>query len=361
MSTKIHSLYIHYPHCLHLCNYCDFFKTSIQENSNSLFVGNLEAQIQQHKNFLESIDAEIGELQTLYIGGGTPALIGKDFDQFQRVLTKAYRFSSTIEFTLEVDPGLCTKEDLIVFRDSGVNRFSIGVQSIDPLIQPFLDRSHTVKEIYQLLENVSEIGLNCSVDFMLGLAHPKYLQRNIEKELEQILKFRPNHISLYILTVPKHYDFFDLLPTEDAIAAEYEKTFEVLRANGFEHYEVSNYALKTRESQHNWKYWKQESVAALGPSATGFVNLGDKAIRYKWGTNDQGPRVVEELNLHEMQIERTYTLSRTKLGILISEHTQNLKLLKQFSMQGFGVFQGDRFVFNTQGRLILDSLVEKLI
>ncbi len=356
----INSLYIHYPYCKHLCHYCDFYKNIATEGSANEFINSIRSSLETHQKFLTEEGLSASPLETLYMGGGTPSLMGKNFKEFRKLLEEYFDLTQLKEFSLEVDPGTCTREDLQTFKELGVNRMSLGIQSFDPLVQPFLDRSHNHKDIVELLEDISSLSINYSVDFMLGLAHPNYLVRDIEKELKEILSFYPNHVSLYILSVGKSYPFNDLLPSDEMIAEEYKKVHDYLVSQGFIHYEVSNYAKENFESAHNWKYWNQENYMALGPSATGLLSLNHGGIRYKWSP-DNKKISQENLTKEQLYLEKLYTSLRTKKGVNLNEFTLDKKVLTEFEKQGYGRLVSDWFCFNDRGWVILDSLVDKLL
>ena len=157
--------------------------------------------------------------------------------------------------------------------------------------------------------------MNYSVDMMIGLPCSEQYRRDIIGELQQVLSYGPSHISLYILTVPKHYLHFAQLPSEEWIAEEYLRASEYLEQQGMVHYEVSNFALPGKESWHNLQYWTMQSVAAIGPSATGLlVKNNQDALRYKWQTT-RADWVCEPLGPGEIKLERLYMLMRTNRAI----------------------------------------------
>lgn len=356
----VNSLYIHYPYCKHLCHYCDFYKNVSTDSSSNNFIKSFKNSLVYHNNFLKDSGIQISKLETLYMGGGTPSLLGKNFKEFYSILSGEFDLTQLKEFTLEVDPGTCSEEDLILFKKLGVNRMSLGIQSYDPLVQPYLDRSHNIAGIDSLLKLVNNLDINFSVDFMLGLAHPSYLKRDIEKELEGILKYSPNHISLYILSVSSSYPFRNYLPSDEVVADEYIKVHEILTKKNFSHYEVSNYGLEGFESKHNWKYWNQESYLALGPSATGLIINEDKGIRYKWAP-DNIKVTTEYLTKDQLKLEKFYTSLRTKKGIDPSEFNIDESILTSYCSAGYGEMVSKCFRFNEKGWVILDSLVDKLL
>ena len=252
----------------------------------------------------------MGELETLYFGGGTPSLWGKEGAEFfQGFLEGAgLTFSPTREWTMELNPGSWEQESVESWLALGVNRFSVGVQSLDNRFLKILDRVHRRDEVLETLGFLRDCGVNYSVDFMIGLPFSSEMNRCITSELEQIFEFSPQHLSLYILTVPPHYTHFEDLPPEEFIEDEYLGVSRFLEDRGMVHYEVSNFALPGRESRHNLRYWSMDSVAAIGPSATGF--LAESALRYKWKTH--APELsLEELSPDQFKLERLYMAMRT--------------------------------------------------
>lgn len=360
-------LYLHFPFCRHLCNYCDFYKKipqspaeleSFHEYLTKSWIKLEELAVTHQETF--------SSLESLYIGGGTPSLWGEEGATFlQRFLTdRAIARQNDCEWTLEVNPGSWTKEGLKAWRSVGVNRYSLGIQALDQRFLKILDRVHSLDEVYETLTYFGEENLNFSVDFMLGLPNSKLWERSIEKELREILKFNPKHISLYILTVPAHYRHFNELPDEEWIENEYLLVANLLKQEGFEHYEVSNFAKPGFESRHNLAYWRNETVAALGPSATGyFANAG---FRYKWVTTrpDYSP---EQLTQAEQELEKTYMRLRTSLGLNLRESFPNQSevKLRQLVDQWVGkdlVVESSEMVVKptSKGFLLLDSLMNDL-
>jgi oxygen-independent coproporphyrinogen-3 oxidase len=268
---------------------------------------------------------------------------------------------------MELDPGAWDEKSFQLWKQAGVNRVSIGVQSFDPNGLNFLDRSHNYQDVIETLEYFSLEKINFSVDFMIGLGLPD-TNRNIVKELEEILAYHPNHISLYILTVGNHYPLKKFIPEDEIISNEYQIVDEFLSSQGFNHYEVSNYAKPGFESKHNQQYWLQNSVAGIGPSASGFMKKdATKATRYKWAPG-KGEMIFEELNLEQIWLEKIYLTLRTsrpwKLQeiLLNSEQTEKYeKILEGWSLQGLVNREREAYQMNAKSWIILDCLVRQLL
>lgn len=363
---KVESLYIHFPYCRHLCNYCDFFKSKIDVDSHdySSFENSLVKYFEVNHSWLHENGFQMKELSTIYFGGGTPSLWGERGAKFFKdFFHNKYSFAEGYEFSIEVNPGSWTERGVKSWLDAGVNRFSIGVQSTNQDFIKYLDRVHDRNEVFRTLEFFEKLNCNYSVDFMLGLPFSDVRERNIESELREILPFGPSHLSLYILTVGKSYKHYSNLPSDQYIESEFNFVSEFLARNNFEHYEVSNFALKGKQSQHNLKYWDNDSVAAVGPSATGFLRFENQAIRYKWMPSEQIKFNQETLNSSELQLEDLYLSLRTSKGINLSTYKNNSKdlgVLNDWVSRGLASVQNEKFILNSKGFLIMDSLVEQL-
>lgn len=372
----VSSLYIHFPFCRHLCNYCDFYK-SLKENEQQVHEFNtfLNESFKVHENLFNEYGYQWGPLKTLYIGGGTPSLWGLSGAQLIKdwVKTKLEGFSEKYEFTLEVNPGGWKPEEIESWISAGVNRISFGVQSYNDKFLEHLDRIHRIKETNQTIKYIKSLNINYSVDFMLGLPYSERDNRDIIHELEEILKWDPPHISLYILTTKEKYVHQKALPQEEWIEREYLEVSDYLTNKGYNHYEVSNFSKPGFESQHNLKYWNAESVAAIGPSASGF--LFEKSLRYKW-KNKQLNFDVENLNQNQLKLEKLYLKLRTDRGIdgrnfFKNDELQsflNLKklwsekgLLKSSSASGSLSDSHDAsVVLNSKGMLQMDFFIDEI-
>lgn len=273
---------------------------------------------------------------------------------------KKISFAEDYEFTLEVNPGGWDEESLAEWRRMGVNRFSLGIQSYDSHMIKLLDRVHSLEDVKDLLSFFKKIGVNYSVDFMLGLPSSEEHKRDVLKELDQVLAYNPSHISLYILTVKSNYVHHTKLPSEEWIEKEYLSVSEYLKEKGYGHYEVSNFAKKGFESAHNLNYWKSKSVGALGPSATGL--LSEAKIRYKWKTKSAEIE-EEELTVEQMQLEYVYMALRSSVGLEINFFKDNVEAINLFSSwtkRDHAYIENERVFLTSAGFLILDSLMDDL-
>ena len=358
----IDSLYIHFPFCAHLCNYCDFYKKVPTDKKKDFetFHLHLIDSFKIHQNLIEKHGYSWAPLKTLYIGGGTPSLWGTEGSQFLKKLfdDNQITLEADCEFTLEVNPGAWTEEVLASWQDLGVNRYSLGIQSFNKEMIKYLDRVHSIEDVYETLQYFYDHQLNFSVDFMLGLPFSEKLNRNVIEELKIALKFKPSHFSVYILTVKENYKHYQNLPSEEWIEDEFLQVSDFLNQNGFLHYEVSNFSLPMKQSVHNLNYWKSNTVAALGPSATGF--LSEERLRYKWASQKL-EMVMEELTEAEFNLEKIYMSIRSQSGIRLIDFPVRLEsLVEEWKGKNLVRVEDGIVTLTSRGYLLLDSLMNDL-
>lgn len=362
MEKKIESLYLHFPFCKHLCNYCDFYKKVPSNRALEIdgFHEYLEKAFNEHEKLMKVNGYSWVPLKTLYIGGGTPSLWGMEGKIFLEnfLIRHNLTLAPNCEFTMEVNPGSWTNEILEAWESIGVNRYSLGIQSLNGQVVKNLDRVHTIDDVYETLEYFHKKRINFSVDFMLGLPYSKELNRDVLEELTKVLKFKPFHFSVYILTVKNNYKHYSQLPAEEWIEKEFLDVSNFLTEKGYDHYEVSNFALPGFKSKHNLSYWESKTVAALGPSATGFL-VEDK-LRYKWKTKEASME-LENLTSEELRLEELY-MSLRSLGIDLNAkiaEDENWKALsaKWVEKKLAKIDEKGHLSLTSQGYLLLDSMM----
>jgi oxygen-independent coproporphyrinogen-3 oxidase len=263
------------------------------------------------------------------------------------------------EATMEVNPDSFNEKTIDAWKSIGINRFSLGVQSLDSRYSKVLDRAHSVDDALKAIKFFKDRNENFSVDLMLGLPFSREWNRNIMRELEELLKYRPNHFSIYILTVKGDYPYLRELPPEDWIEKEYLEVSQFLKSEGYDHYEVSNFSLKGYRSEHNMQYWRNASVAAIGPSATGFLNSGDEGIRYKWKPT-QVEFSKEVLGPEQLALEDVYLGLRTSEGHK-TDDPRFIDLATKWAHKGLAQMPSRGIIsLTSKGYLLLDSLMDEL-
>ena len=362
--TQVSSLYIHVPFCRHLCNYCDFYKRKYEPGSTQFedFHRFLVTSWQRHEQLMTEKNVNWSPLSSVYLGGGTPSLWGIDGAKFfEKSILSKIKILPDAEFTMEVDPGTWSPEMIEAWQKLGLNRISIGTQTLSPEFLKIMDRDHSLEESFSLLKFCQDNRWNFSLDFLLGLPFSREKKRNIKNELEALLSFAPKHISLYILNARSKYPFIQNMPDDEFIREEYLFVSEFLKKAGFHHYEVSNFALPGFEAQHNVKYWRSESVAALGPTGTGYFHHGETSTtRYKWKVSESEVE-LEKLGDEELSLEKTYLELRTSLGWKPRSITDPLlKVFGVWEKANYGRWDGERLKLSALGFVMLDSLMDDL-
>jgi putative oxygen-independent coproporphyrinogen III oxidase len=273
------SVYVHFPWCLKKCPYCDFNSHKIDRTSVP------------HAAYADAVIAELSargfddrSLTSVFFGGGTPSLW--DAKQLGRVLRAITKNPERVEVTVECNPTSLDDDKIQALLDTGVNRFSIGVQSLDEERLKFLGRLHDAKLALEALSLAAKRCSRVSGDLMFG--SPGQSAEDFLDELKQVLDTGVEHVSAYALTIEPNTQFGELhkkgrlpLAKDDDYAETFVRTSEFMRARGFEHYEVSNYARPGQRSVHNAHYWAGGDYLGLGAGAFGALSKGDLALRYR--------------------------------------------------------------------------------
>ena len=199
-------IYIHIPFCTVKCLYCDFYSITEREDNIQRFINAIIKEIERCNS-----DVSDWTIDTIFIGGGTPSLLnGKQIEKIISALSKKFDLSNLIEFSIEVNPGEAPTEHLKLYKDNGINRLSIGAQSLQPKLLKFLTRMHDRKEIFQTFNSARDIGYdNINIDLIHSI--PGQTLKLWESDLEEIIKLKPEHISSYSLTVEKGTELFGMV------------------------------------------------------------------------------------------------------------------------------------------------------
>lgn len=265
------SVYIHIPFCRSICSYCDFCKMLY---NGSFVIQYLNALLKEIK---DRYDGE--EIKTLYIGGGTPSSLSIKDLKYLFEIVRQFNLTKLEEFTFECNLNDLNEELLQFLFDNGVNRLSIGIESFNEDKLKFMERFHSYQEACNIFKIIRDIGFtNVNVDLIYGI--PGETLKDLKKDLELILKLNPDHISTYSLIVEDNtkIGIQGVVPIlEELDASMYEEICDLLDVKKYEHYEVSNFALKGKKSKHNLKYWNNEEYYGFGLGASGYTN----GVRYE--------------------------------------------------------------------------------
>ena len=319
------------------------------------------------------------KIRTIYFGGGTPSLLGVDvIEGFIEHIRRLFDCSEVGEITLEANPDDLKMEYLNDLAKSSINRLSIGIQSFDERELRFMNRRHTADEAVECIENAKSAGFdNISIDLIFGVEG--FGGRTLEKSVEQALALKVPHISLYHLTIEPGTGFFrraergEIHPVEEHVSEEeYALIREKLNEAGYEHYEISNFALKGYQAQHNSSYWEGEPYLGVGPAAHSY-NLTSR----RWSTDNVESYVSqEEFSFEEEQLsdieqrnEMVMTSLRRARGLDLKRFersfgTTSLERLMQEAKplieRGALKQVGEFLVIPPEKFLISDSIIETL-
>lgn len=307
--------YIHIPFCKQACHYCNFhFSTSLQAADR--MVAALISEINLRKD--ECTD----EIETIYFGGGTPSLLSApQIESILLTLRQNHAVSSTVEITLEANPDDLSAERLKLLREAGVNRLSIGIQSFHERDLQWMNRSHNARQSIQCLTEARKLNFkSISCDLIYG--SPTTSDEMFRQNIDQLIEFEIGHISAYALTVePKTAlaAFIQKGTFEEPQEKDAERQFQILRstllANGFEHYEISNFAQPSFQSRHNSNYWSGKQYIGIGPSAHSYSS---PTRSWNIANNAAYMKSIEDSNLpseSEILTERDHYNESIMLGL----------------------------------------------
>lgn len=263
-------LYIHVPFCKSKCYYCDFISFA---NKEMCFEEYIEAVIKE----INYTDLSKYYIRTVYIGGGTPSIL--DSRYIVKVLSEIkLHVDNDAEITIEVNPGTVNKEKLKDYKEAGVNRLSIGLQSTNDNLLKEIGRIHKYEDFLKVYEEAREIGFkNINVDLIFGL--PNQSIEMLEESVKKVIELKPEHISVYSLILEEGTKIYNMvaegkieLPSEELERRMYWTVKEMLEEAGYIHYEISNFAKPGYESRHNSDCWEQKEYIGIGTAAHSYLN-----------------------------------------------------------------------------------------
>lgn len=267
----MNSVYIHIPFCKSICSYCDFCKQLYNETNVKKYLNALKEEIKDRYND--------EELDTIYIGGGTPSILNMNELKELFDIIKLLKTSNSKEFTFECNVNDITEELIIFLKDNKVNRLSIGIESFNKEKLKFMERFSDFEDVKQKIEMIRNIGINnINLDLMYGI--PGETLKVLKNDLNLILKLKPDHISTYSLILEEYtkLSLNEVKPIDEELELEmYNYIRNKLKHKKYIHYEVSNFALNNKESIHNLNYWNNEEYYGFGLGAHGYID----GIRYE--------------------------------------------------------------------------------
>ncbi len=368
-------IYIHIPFCAQACYYCDFHFSTNQQHKTTM-VEMLCRELELRKEYLTE-----RTISTLYFGGGTPSLLGReDFERLFKTIHEHYTLEQLSEITLEANPDDLTKEKIALLKSCGINRLSIGIQSFDDTQLRYMNRAHHSKQAIDAVKRAQDAGFeNISIDLIYGIPSPNHILW--KNDLDQAIALNVTHISSYCLTIEPATVFGrkkakgTLAPeNEEYNAQQFEILLESMALNNFEQYEVSNFSKPGYISKHNSSYWKDDHYLGIGPSAHSY----DGESRQFNSASNQGyidalkinnlPLTRELLDLKTKYNEYIMTRLRTKWGIDCSVLENKFgtffanftETINKYQHEGFLIKEENTLKLTKKGLLIADKITEDL-
>jgi oxygen-independent coproporphyrinogen-3 oxidase len=369
-------LYVHIPFCRQACHYCDFHFSTNTSNKRAI-VEAIAKEIVMRKDYLPG-----KELQTIYFGGGTPSLLDTfELSFLMETIRKHFNVDPDAEITLEANPDDLNKEKLIQLHAAGINRLSIGIQSFHEPHLKYLNRIHDAYDAGNCVKLAQDRGIgNISIDLIYAIpaADHTILRQDIQKAFELDVA----HISAYCLTIEPQTAFGSWLkkkqikPIDEEFAAvQFEILIEGLAANGYEQYEISNFARNGQYSRHNSSYWKQRPYLGVGPSAHSYnqvsreYNVSNNAQYLKAISGHKTPSTIEILSPADQTNEYLLTGLRTKWGCQLSVLDQlsnsrfeleNRAGISQMAQKGWLFTDNGTILLTQAGKLFADRVASDL-
>ena len=315
-----YGLYLHIPFCREKCDYCNFYSVPVNRlyDSYDIVSDFIERVLREIRNRLKNFKGD--SLDTIYFGGGSPSLLRiEEIDSLIKAIANEMEFEKNIEITIEMNPEDSHSEKLNGYSEAGINRIVLGVQTLNQKVHSCIGRSSSLCNTAVLDEFFEISDINHCIDIISGT--PDQNEADLMGDLDQIVEYKPTHISAYILSIEKEtplYQRMEYSPKiEETQRMIFEKTISRLKEKGYDHYEISNYALPGKKSQHNMKYWKFLPYIGIGPGAHSFID----DVRYI------NTRDVEE-----------YLKSRSEN--LIEDRRKKSSLIVEYFLTGLRLLEG---------------------
>ncbi|MFQ6729644.1 MAG: radical SAM family heme chaperone HemW [Alphaproteobacteria bacterium] len=351
MTNTAHHIYIHVPFCMSKCNYCAFFSHACTSPDWDKYTSDICNEIILWGNKLGKID-----IPTVFFGGGTPSLMPvTTFETIIQTIKKTFNLLPNAEITLESNPKTLNKNKLTDFFNCGMNRLSIGIQSLDDEKLKFLGRRHSVDDALQLLDDANNIGLRLSADFIYGL--PNENVEDIIKTCNHINQLGLKHCSLYELTIEPGTPFGKMnlnMPDNDTMAQMYVAIGNTLK---LPRYEVSNYATDDQHCMHNESIWDGKPYIGIGLGAAGRIYHENN-----WYEQLGAGKKFEKISNNIRATEMIITGMRTKQGCQLTDDIKKVTNIDWIKSNHHLVqIKNNRIFATNDGILILDDILVNMV
>lgn len=348
-------IYVHIPFCKKKCNYCDFYSVKWDDESENKYI---DAVINEINNYQSTLDDKY-IVDTVYFGGGTPTIINPH--NLRRILENirsTFEIDKDAEISMEANPNTLTEENLKAYKEIGINRLSIGIQSLNDDILYKIGRIHNSREALEAIDRAKQFGFeNINADVMFNI--PGQTTMDIEDTLNKIIEKNVKHISFYSLKLEKGTPMYVMeknskiiMPDEDEEREMYYAGRNVMEKNNLFQYEISNFAIKGYECKHNLKYWNQEEYIGIGPSAHSFLN----SIRYSNPSDlklycESGETNTFERKIQEILSEKDLIFEYIMLRLRLTEGLNIVDFKNKFSVD-FNEAYSSQMDYLTKNKLL---------
>ena len=360
-------IYIHIPYCRSKCPYCDFFSMRGNNNDYNEYVEILKDKI---KFWSKKTNKEV---DTIYIGGGTPSVIGtENLYNIISTIKNCFNVNNDSEITIEINPESGKNIDFKTLKDIGLNRASVGLQSADKNELKALGRIHSVQDVKNTVLSIQNSGItNISLDIMLGISDQN--KTSLKNSIDFCAELNINHISSYILKIEENTYYYNNLskynfPDENAAADLYLFAVDYLSEKGFMQYEISNFSKYGYESKHNLKYWNLDEYIGIGPAAHSFLNgkrfyyeRNIESFRKNIIINDGTGGSKEEFIMLQLRLTKGLCLDKFKEVFGESLPKDFLKKVEKYIKSGFMINHNNSISFTSKGFLVSNRILADLI
>lgn len=361
------SIYIHIPFCVRKCLYCDFLSAPASGETMEAYASCLCREIEAAGKLYPD-----HEVRTVFFGGGTPSILKKErICQIMEVLRRAFSLAEDAEITIEVNPGTVDADKLAAYYAAGINRLSIGVQSLQENELQALGRIHSTEDFFQTYSMAIKSGFNnINVDLMSAI--PEQTLESCQDTLRQLLSLDrpPSHISAYSLIIEEGTPFYEntpVLPDEEMDRLFYKITNDILKAAGYHRYEISNYAREGCECRHNRVYWERGEYLGFGIGAaslmqeTRFSNIRDLQTYLKLLSGEAADRPLTGQLTEHLRQEVSHLTEREQmeefmfLGLRLTEGVSQKRFFKTFGKKFTDVYPGISEKLIREGLLVQEG------
>lgn len=362
------SLYVHIPFCYKKCPYCSFVSYDRLLHLREDYIKTLVKQI--------ALSREQKTVKSIYVGGGTPSTLNiKQIEKILKQINKNFKLNKNIEITMEINPSKNIKKDYLKsLKEIGINRLSVGVQSLNDKILRFLGRIHSADDVRYVLNYIKEIGFNFNVDLLYAV--PTQTLELWMDTLKEILSFYPHHVSAYSLSIEENTPFFKMkeegkireVIEKDTIEM-YKQGVKMLKNTGYVHYEISNFSLPNFECIHNLTYWNGAEFMGFGVSASSFINncrIKNETDIYKYMErieHNKKPFIYVKKLSREREIREAFILGLRKIeGINIEKFNKKYEMdIKEFFNKTLDKMIKNRLLVEKNGFIHLSNIDAILI